>query len=40
LTRDTGNVLERQGFDTSGVERFDVAGLGILAPHIAGIVPL
>ncbi|GBF90888.1 methyltransferase [Raphidocelis subcapitata] len=40
LTRDTGRLLEVQGYDTAGVESFDVDGLGILAPHIAGVIQL
>jgi hypothetical protein len=40
LTRDTGRVLRDGGYDASGVRSFDVEGLGILAPHLAGIVQL
>ena len=37
LTRDTGKLLGRCGYDTTGLEAFEVEGLGILAPHIAGV---
>lgn len=40
LTRDTGRALRDAGYDTAGVESFQVEGLGILAPHIAGVVQL
>lgn len=37
LTRDTGRALRDAGFDTSQLEAFEVEGLGILAPHVAGV---
>jgi hypothetical protein len=40
LSRDTGRALREGGFDASGVRSFEVPGLSILAPHIAGIVQL
>ena len=37
LTRRTRGALEAAGFDLTGLEEFDVPGIGILAPHIAGV---
>lgn len=38
LTRDTRKALQAAGFDTSaGLGSFEVEGLGILAPHLAGV---
>ncbi|KAI8477362.1 MAG: S-adenosyl-L-methionine-dependent methyltransferase [Monoraphidium minutum] len=40
LTRDTAAALRGAGFDASEVDSFEVPGLGILAPHIAGTLRL
>lgn len=37
LTRDTARTLRATGFDAAELEAFEVEGLGILAPHIAGV---
>ena len=47
LTRDTLAAIGAAGFDIEGGEaasgaglRFEVAGMGVLAPHVAGLVSL
>ena len=37
LTRDTLGSLRAAGFSELDVKQFEVEGLGVLAPHIAGI---
>jgi ubiquinone/menaquinone biosynthesis C-methylase UbiE len=38
LTRDTRAAFAKAQFDTSQLESFEVEGLSILAPHLAGVV--
>lgn len=37
LTRNTEQTLQQVGFDTATLKHFRVPGMGLIAPHIAGV---
>lgn len=38
LTRDTQGALVAAGFDTSPLDRFQVQGMSLIAPHVGGLI--